>query len=1241
MLAAFLYWQVVAKGTGGADAGGVGVTFRGHPLSAAADQPFAKVLGTGTPPCWSSGGGTGSSSGTNKTYTYRADVLRFFDIDPLSGKFQINGAHPVQLPDGGSNIALGASVVVIYRDPTAPLRAIVMYDGGYTMGQANESMTQRIKGFYDGGDSAKMTHIVGSGQANKPEVVRFNGTAIDANSFSAAKGPNWDNPTFDLTAAKFPGLSALTEVTTSVDHEGSGTFDCLTWAAVIYRTTVKDRDGDGLLDVWESSEVPPVDPLEQPLPNLKAMGADPDHKDLFIELGYMYAEDHPTYGGVEKPAHSHLLSPAALKLVGDAFATAPVSNPDGRPGIALHVDAGNSYPTSDADPYVIRGTELAKGGEAINELATVCSRAPNDPPWVCQFSGYPGTVGWKTGFRYLRDEVLSGPPAVPGQDDPCDAPGNTCVRRFDRNRHDTFHYALFGHAIGLPKSDKPCLDEAGEPAATNGTTDRCDAPLRDNPDFHVPRTNTGVADYPGADILVTLGAFSDTDGKPGGTPFMQAGTLMHEWGHNGELTHGGRAGDANCKPTYVSVMNYLYQLRGLLDDGGRPHLDLSRGIFAPSVDETSLSDSPRAVPYRLGWYAPLLGSYLDGKQSAAARHCDGSLTLPTDVPMVRIDARTAAGPLDWNANGITGEAGFTQDVNFNGRTTATPGGTSAELLAGFNDWTNIKLNQIGARRNVGGPFFETPGRQVLGPLSISMGRWDFGRWDFASADLGRWDFGHGDASRGDLGQGDYGRWDFGRWDFGRWDFGQPTSGRGDDARGYLGGGDMFVGDPNNTGGELDFETATDLARTPPNEFQACMIGVDCVGTPSPFHRVLARWTASNVGGVSQYTVYRVAGDALVPGQTWTPVATVATVPGQNDYAAVDAGQLVNGGLYTYFIIATYGDGIQSDPSNLVTIVGVNEPPVAADDAYSVAEDASLNQAAPGVLANDADPDTPSTLTAALVTGPAHGTLTFASTGAFTYTPAANFNGVDSFTYRASDGAVTTNVATVTITVTSVNDSPAISNIADRTIDANTNTGPIAFTVADDDSTGVVVSGTSSNTALVPAANLVFGGSGINRTLTVTPAASQSGSTTITVRVTDSGGAAATDAFVLTVRPGVLYTFVGVQNVPLPSGKTFKAGSAVPMQWLFKQGSTVVDSSKVGYVVTVRGPMPSAAVRTFTNTDPGSSSFRYDAASKTWQFNLQTKDVNGQAYPVGAYDITIVPTVPSYQSSPVFRLTLVK
>jgi VCBS repeat-containing protein len=1244
VVAAFLYWQVVTKSQSGADAGGVGVSFRGHPLSAATDQPFGKVLGTGTPPCWSSGGGTGSSSGTNSTYTYRTDVLRFFDVNS-DGKFAVNGKHAVQLPDGNGAIALGASLVVIYRDPSLPLRAIVLYDGNYTMGQANETMSQRIRGFYDGGSSGRMTHIVGSGQANKSEFLRFNNILVQANPFASVSGANWDNFTFDVAPPKFPGLADLTEVTTSVDHQGLGTFDCLTWAAIIYRTDAKDRDGDGLLDRWESSDVPVLDPYNQPLPNLKGMGASPDHKDLFLELGYMYAADdpqtgQPKYGGVAKPAHSHLPSHETLKLLGDAYAKAPVTNPDGRPGIALHVDAGNAYPNGEADAYIIRGADLAKGGEAIDEkITTACTRGQNDPPWRCQFADYPGTVGWKTGFRFLRDEVLSGPPVLPGQDDPCDVPGNTCIRRFDRNRLDTFHYALFAHAIGLPKSDQPCLDAGGQPAAANPSTDRCDAPLSDNPDFHVPRTNTGVADYPGGDILITLGAFSDTSGKPGGTPFMQAGTLLHEWGHNAELTHGGRAGDPNCKPTYVSVMNYLYQLRGLLDDLGTPHLDLSRGAIQPALDETQLSEGAQSMPYRLGWYAPLAGSYFEGKQTPAARHCDGSFTFPTDVPMVRIDARNAVGPLDWNANGNTGEGGYTQDINFNGRTTAAPAGSSSELLAGFDDWSNVRLNQIGARRNVGGPFFDEAGHQVLGPLSGSMGRWDFGRWDFAQADLGRWDFGQGDANRGDLGQGDYGRWDFGRWDFGRWDFGQPVSGRGDDARGYLGGGDLFVGDPNNSGGELDFETATDLAKTPPNEFNACVIGVDCSGPAIQQHRVLVQWSATNVGGVATYTVYRVDGATLTPGQSWTPVSTAPFVAGQHVYTIVDPSQLVNGALYTYFAVASYGDGVQSDPSNLVTITGVNDPPVAANDAYATPEDTTLNQPAPGVLANDADPDTPSSLTAALVAGPSHGTVTLRGDGSFTYTPAANYSGPDGFTYKASDGIVDTNVATVSITVTPVNDAPSISNIVDRTIDANTNSGAIPFTIADDDLNGVTLSATSSNTTLVPLANLAFGGTGSNRTLTVTPAANQGGSSTITVKVTDAGGLTATDAFVLTVRPPILYTFVGVQNVPPPAGSTFKAGSVIPMKWQFKSGTTLVDSSQLQHVVSVRGPLPSGPVRTFTNTDPGSSSFRY--SSQTWQFNLQTKEANGQAYPVGTYEVTIAPSTPGFPASPVFRVQLVK
>ena len=80
-----------------------------------------------------------------------------------------------------------------------------------------------------------------------------------------------------------------------------------------------------------------------------------------------------------------------------------------------------------------------------------------------------------------------------------------------------------------------------------------------------------------------------------------------------------------------------------------------------------------------------------------------------------------------------------------------------------------------------------------------------------------------------------------------------------------------------------------------------------------------------------------------------------------------------------------------------------------------------------VLGNDTDVDAGTTLTAALVASPAHGTLTLTADGSFTYTPAANFNGTDSFTYTASDGTAVSNVATVTITVTAVNDAPVAVN----------------------------------------------------------------------------------------------------------------------------------------------------------------------------------------------------------------------
>lgn len=94
----------------------------------------------------------------------------------------------------------------------------------------------------------------------------------------------------------------------------------------------------------------------------------------------------------------------------------------------------------------------------------------------------------------------------------------------------------------------------------------------------------------------------------------------------------------------------------------------------------------------------------------------------------------------------------------------------------------------------------------------------------------------------------------------------------------------------------------------------------------------------------------------------------------------------------------------------------NRPPTAANDSYGqVGADTPLAVGAPGVLGNDTDPDG-NTLTASLVTGPTHGTLTLNPDGSFGYQPGSAYVGSDSFTYKATDATNDSNVATVTIGV---------------------------------------------------------------------------------------------------------------------------------------------------------------------------------------------------------------------------------
>ena len=106
----------------------------------------------------------------------------------------------------------------------------------------------------------------------------------------------------------------------------------------------------------------------------------------------------------------------------------------------------------------------------------------------------------------------------------------------------------------------------------------------------------------------------------------------------------------------------------------------------------------------------------------------------------------------------------------------------------------------------------------------------------------------------------------------------------------------------------------------------------------------------------------------------------------------------------------------------ITVRPVNDVPVAVNDTFGVDEDQTLSVGPLGVLANDSDEDG-AALEATLVDGANHGTVTLNANGGFVYAPNRDFNGTDTFTYRASDGEALSNIATVTIAIRPVNDAP--------------------------------------------------------------------------------------------------------------------------------------------------------------------------------------------------------------------------
>jgi VCBS repeat-containing protein len=327
------------------------------------------------------------------------------------------------------------------------------------------------------------------------------------------------------------------------------------------------------------------------------------------------------------------------------------------------------------------------------------------------------------------------------------------------------------------------------------------------------------------------------------------------------------------------------------------------------------------------------------------------------------------------------------------------------------------------------------------------------------------------------------------------------------------------------------------------------------------------------------------------------------------------------------------DGSPNSDAALVTIRvnAVNDAPVATDDVYQTDEDTPLTIAAAGVLRNDTDADG-DRLTAALASHPAHGSLTLNADGSLSYTPDPDYNGTDSFVYRASDRA-DYGTATVTIDVTAAGDAPAANGDSYHT---NQDT-PLTV-----EAPGVLANDSDADDDALAAALVsgpAHGSLTLNRdgSLSYTPNADYSGSDSFSYRTSDGG--LESDPVTVTIevkpvddpppadpaqppanpaQPPANPALLPANPAQLPAGASTPpadAGRAEPSAHFtigrvrYRNRSTVVS-------VVVPGPGTVAAQQISASTA------RVSAAAKRKTFVKRTKRMATQAGPV---TLTLKPT----------------
>ncbi|MBH9552187.1 Ig-like domain-containing protein, partial [Inhella gelatinilytica] len=164
------------------------------------------------------------------------------------------------------------------------------------------------------------------------------------------------------------------------------------------------------------------------------------------------------------------------------------------------------------------------------------------------------------------------------------------------------------------------------------------------------------------------------------------------------------------------------------------------------------------------------------------------------------------------------------------------------------------------------------------------------------------------------------------------------------------------------------------------------------------------------------------GNPLVYGKASDPSHGTVVVNADGSYVYTPSPNYNGPDSFTYTV--SDGQGGSNTYTVNVTVSPVNDAPVAANAAVTTNEDTAVNGTLP--TGSDVDGDA---VSYAKASDPAHGTVTVNANGSYVYTPVANYNGPDSFTYTVSDGQGGSNTYTVNVTVSPVNDAPVAANAA--------------------------------------------------------------------------------------------------------------------------------------------------------------------------------------------------------------------